>query len=142
MITVLLIHHIGFSQWFYKHDSIAVIKRTQNFIYSFNNSKWETFKNFFTDDASMFYPQIDDARRLNGKKEIEEALQPEFTDTTIKAPSNISPKDVRLQINRKTAIVTFHLESQHSLGRYTIIWVRRDGEWKIFHLHGSDLTIN
>ena len=119
-----------------------VIKRTKNFIEAFVNYKWETFKSYFTDDASMFYPQLDNAMRLNGRKEIEDALEVEFTDTSIKAPpTNISPKDIRVQIKRRIAIVTFHLEDKSRLGRYTIIWIRRQGKWEILHFHASDLTL-
>lgn len=142
LTTALFTHYAGFSQLFHKHDSSDVIKRTQDFIQAFNTFKWEAFKNFFADDATMFYPNVDNARRLNGKKEIEEALQPEFTDTGIKSTTNISPQDIHVQINRRTAIITFHLVDKKSLGRYTIIWVRRHGAWKILHFHASDLTLS
>ena len=141
LITVLFIHSVGFSQLFHRHDSADVVKRTKNFIQAFTSLEWQTFKSFFTDDASMFYPTLDNARRLNGRKEIEEALEPEFTDTSLKAPKNISPEDIRVQLNRRTAIVTFHLEDKNRLGRYTIIWIRQHGAWKILHLHASDITL-
>ncbi len=140
LTTLLFVHCVGFSQLFHTHDSANVVKRTQDFIQAFNNLKWETFNSFFADDATMFYPQVDNARRLNGKKEIEDALLPDFTDTSIKA-SNISPEDIRVQINRRTAIVTFHLEHEKRLGRYSIIWVRRKRAWKILHLHASDIAL-
>jgi ketosteroid isomerase-like protein len=140
LATVLFFHYAGSSQLFHRHDSANVVKRTEDFIQAFNNLKWETFISFFADDATMFYPQADNARRLVGKKEIEDALLPDFTDTIVKAP-NVSPEDIRVQLNRRTAIVTFHLEDKHRLGRYTIIWIRRQRAWKILHLHASDLTL-
>lgn len=142
LITTIVIHQVAFSQLFHRHDSANVVKNTQDFIQSFTSLQWQTFKNFFSDDATMFYPQMDNAKRLNGKNEIEEALEPEFTDTSLKATTNISPKDIRVQINRRTAVVTFHLEDKNRLGRYTIIWIRRHGEWKILHFHASDLTLS
>jgi len=142
LAIVLFVHYVGFSQLFNRHDSANVVKSTQNFIQSFVSLKWETFKSFFSNDATMFYPQLEYARRLNGKKEIEDALQPEFTDTSLKGPAFITLKDIRVQTDRRTAIVSFHLEDKHRLGRYTIIWIRRQGEWKILHFHASDFTLS
>ena len=141
LTTVLFLHYAGFSQLFHRHDSANVVKRTQDFIQAFTNLNWNNFKSFFSDEATLFYPQLDNARRLNGRKEIEDALQPEFTDTSLKASTNISPKDIRVQIDKRVAIVTFHLEDKHRLGRYTIIWIRRQSEWKILHFHASDITL-
>ena len=140
LATVLFTHSAGFSQLFYRHDSANVVMRTESFIKAFNNLKWEIFKSFFADDATMFYPQVDNAKRLNGKNEIEDALLADFTDTTIKAP-DVSPEDIRVQINKRTAIVTFHLIDKKRVGRYTIIWVRRQGAWKILHFHASDIAL-
>jgi len=141
LMTILFVHSVGFSQLFHRHDSVHIVTRTQNFIQAFTSLNWEAFKSFFAEDATLFYPQMDNAKRLNGRAEIEEALEPEFTDTSLKATTNISPQDIRVQLNRRTAIVTFHLEDKNRLGRYTIIWVRRHGEWEIFHFHASDLTL-
>src|ERR1051326_4121700 len=107
LTIVLFIHCVGFSQLFNRHDSANVVKNTQNFIQAFVSLKWETFKSFFSNDATLFYPQLDNPRRLNGKKEIEDALEPEFTDTSLKGPVFITLKDIRVQTDKRTAIVTF-----------------------------------
>lgn len=38
-----------------KKDSIAVMKAAEKFVQAFNNFQWEPFRQFFMDDASIFF---------------------------------------------------------------------------------------
>jgi hypothetical protein len=39
--------------------------------------------------------------------------------------------------------VTFHLDDRPGvLNRRTILWQRKDSNWKIVHIHASELSLN
>ena len=123
------------------NDSLEVVKTTQKFLHAFNNLEWETFRNSFAKDATIFYPVWEEAKRRSGKNEIEETwlkLFPEFIDQANTLKLSITPKDLFIQNYDHTAIVTFHLgEGQTSLYRRTIVFVKEKEDWKIVHLHAS-----
>ena len=123
------------------NDSLEVVSATQKFLHAFNNLEWETFRNSFAKDATIFYPVWEEAKRRSGKNEIEETwikLFPEFTDPLNTFKLSITPKDLFIQLYYKTAIVTFHLgEGNNSLYRRTIVFVKEKEDWKIVHLHAS-----
>ena len=123
------------------NDSLEVVNAMQKFLHAFNNLEWETFRNSFAKDATIFYPVWEEAKRRSGKNEIEETwikLFPEFTDPLNTFKLSITPKDLFIQLYYKTAIVTFHLgEGNNSLYRRTIVFVKEKEDWKIVHLHAS-----
>ena len=125
-------------------DSIAVIKSVNNFVTAFNNFNWAAFRESFTDDATIFYPFWNQARRIQGRQEIETAwltIFPEFGDTNNTRKLQISPKDIDIQLYRQTAIVTFHLgDGVKMLSRRTLVIIKEKGNWKIAHLHASSVS--
>ena len=137
---------INFSLRAQNKDSIAVIKSVNNFVTAFNNFNWTTFRASFTDDATIFYPFWNQARRIRGRREIETAwltIFPEFGDTKNTRKLQISPKDINIQLYRQTAIVTFHLgDGVNTLSRRTLIMVKEKRNWKIAHLHASSVSEN
>jgi hypothetical protein len=66
MIIYFLLFY--FSSKAQNKDSIAVMKSATNFVIAFNNFNWTAFKTSFTDDATIFYPFWNQARRVNGRK--------------------------------------------------------------------------
>jgi ketosteroid isomerase-like protein len=145
LIFILLVFFIGANaQKSFIRDSTDVVNRAKDFISAFNNFKWEKFRNFFADDATMFHPQPENAR-LIGRKEVEATwlkIFPEFIDTANKKVMDITPKEILVQLYNETAIITFHLQGNTSLGRRSIVWVKQKGVWKIVHLHASTLPVN
>ena len=125
-------------------DSIAVMKSVNNFVTAFNNFNWVAFRESFTDDATIFHPFWNHARRIQGRREIETAwltIFPEFEDRNNSSKLQISPKDINIQLYRQTAIVTFHLgEGVNTLSRRTLIMVKKKRSWKIAHLHASNMS--
>jgi len=142
-IPFLWLHFEAHTQQHHHRDSIVVMERMQTFLNAFNTFNWKTFNACFADDATVFHPFWKYASRRNGKQEVEAAWReifPEFTDTTNSKRMNLSPKDVLLQLYGETAIVTFHLgDGVTTLSRRTFVWVKRYGEWKLVHLHASNL---
>jgi ketosteroid isomerase-like protein len=135
---------INFSLKAQNKDSLAVMKSATNFVTAFNNFNWIAFRESFTDDATIFYPFWDQARRVKGRQEIESAwltIFPEFGDTNTTTKLQISPKDINIQLYRKTAIVTFHLgDGVNTLSRRTLVMVKKKHSWKIVHLHASSVS--
>jgi ketosteroid isomerase-like protein len=125
-------------------DSVAIMKSVNNFVTAFNGFNWESFRASFTDDATIFYPFWDQAKRFRGKQEIEEAwltIFPEFVDSSNTRKLQISPKDIDVQYYSKTAIVTFHLgDGVTALSRRTLVMIKKNGDWKIAHLHASSVS--
>lgn len=140
IIHFLLINFILKAQ---HKDSIAVMKSVNNFVTAFNNFNWAAFRGSFTDDATIFYPFWDQARRIQGRQEIESAwltIFPEFADTNNTGKLQIIPKDINLQLFPQTAIITFHLgDGVNSLSRRTLVMVKKKRTWKITHLHASSV---
>ncbi len=122
-------------------DSVNVRKSVDNFVHAFNTLSWEAFRNSFTRDATIFFPDWEYANRRSGINEIENTwlqLFPEFKDAANTLTLNINPKDVLIQVFGTTAIVTFHLGTgEKYVARRTLVMVNENNVWKIAHLHTS-----
>lgn len=117
------------------------------FITAFNALDWESFRACFADDASLFNPDIPGAislHRLDGRSEIERSFRVVFGSPpagSAKSGPNIVPDNIRIQRFGETAILTFEFKRpNHSFGRRTIIMNRRSGDWRIVHIHASNVT--
>jgi ketosteroid isomerase-like protein len=137
---------INFSLKAQNKDSIAVMKSATDFVTAFNNFDWTTFRASFTDDATIFYPFWNQARRIQGRREIENVwltIFPEFVDTKNTRKLQINPKDINIQLYQQTAIVTFHLgDGGNTLSRRTLVMVKENENWKIAHIHASSVSDN
>jgi ketosteroid isomerase-like protein len=125
-----------------RKDSLEVVATTQKFLKAFTGFDWKTFRNSFTNDATIFYPTWEQGKRKIGQKEIEATwleIFPEFIDSTKKFKMEINPQDVFIQLYDRTAIVTFHLDSNY-LSRRTFVFRKVGKDWKITHLHASNLS--
>lgn len=144
LLVIVFLFLLNFDLQAQHQDSIAVMKAVDKFVTAFNNFDWTTFKGSFTDDASIFYPFWNQARRIQGRRDIETAwmtIFPEFGAPNNTRKLQISPKDVNLQIYGKTALVTFHLgDGATSLSRRTLVMVKKKQIWKIAHLHASSVS--
>jgi ketosteroid isomerase-like protein len=127
-------------------DSLAVKRAAAAFIEAFNNLDWERFRHSFSDDATTFFPSRSDEspRRANGRDEIEARFKLGFDEIRKSKPNppylNIEPKDLKIQMLRDGAIVTFHLGGDDSVGRRTVVFQKQKGKWFIVHLHASSIA--
>jgi len=96
----------------------------------------------------MFHPAAPNLKRIESPQEFEEAWLGVFA--RIKKTSgrdsppymNLQPQDVKIQLlSRDIALVTFHLVDGTTLSRRSIIFKRSPREWKIVHIHASNLTL-
>ncbi len=141
---VILFLLINFSITAQKKDSTAVMKSVNDFVTAFNHFNWDSFRKSFTDDATIFFPYWSEARRIQGRQDIEKAwltIFPEFVDVNNTRKLQITPKDIHLQLYQQNAIVSFHLgDGINSLSRRTLLMLNEKGNWKIAHLHASSVT--
>jgi ketosteroid isomerase-like protein len=113
------------------------------FLTAFANLDWEAFRKFFADDATVYFPS-QRASRATGRAEIETTFRQVFERirATRSAPPylDLEPVDLDIQVFRDTAVATFHLyDLPNTIGRRTVVLERRSGEWKIVHLHASNV---
>ena len=125
-------------------DPLDVQEAAETFIEAFNNLDWERFRHSFSAGATVFFPFQGVPRRVNGKDEIETVFKSFFDDVRKQksAPPylNIEPKEMKIQMLRDSAVVTFHLRDNDSLGRRTVIFQKQKGIWLIVHLHASNVV--
>ena len=120
------------------------VRRTlTKFLTAFANLDWEAFRNCFADDATVYFPS-QRATRATGRAEIETTFRQVFERirATKSAPPylDLEPVDLDIQVFRDTAIATFHLyDLPNTVGRRTVVLEKRAGEWKIAHLHASNI---
>jgi ketosteroid isomerase-like protein len=114
------------------------------FVQAFDNLDWERFRRFFADDATVFYPR-GTAGRAHGRAEFEANFQQVFTQIrgNRKQPPfmDLQPHDLYIQRFGDIAIATFHLNDRPGvLNRRTIVLHRVGDDWKIVHLHASEVA--
>jgi ketosteroid isomerase-like protein len=93
---------------------------------------------FFEEDAQMFSPLGTYPARLDGRaaimeqfKAISEALK------QMPPPIRIDPQEMIVREFGDVALVTFHLKLPGPLHRRSFILRKRDGHWRIAHIHAS-----
>ena len=116
----------------------------ETFIRSFDNLDWETFRQSFSDDATVFYPRAI-PERANGRAEFEKNFKVVFAQIRNgkAAPPymDIRPRSMTTALFGNIAIVTFHLDDRVGVvNRRTIVLVRTAAGWKIVHLHASEVA--
>lgn len=113
----------------------------QRFLVPFSNRDVAAFITFFADDATVFFPARP-ARRVQGRADIARA----FTDlfgSPVSPPGSaalIQPQDLFVQRFDGIAVATFHLGTDTARSRRTFVLRRVGPDWKIAHLHASNLT--
>ena len=93
----------------------------------------------------MFYPRVF-PERANGRTEFEKAFRGVFqqihASRTARPYMDIRPRDLKIQMFEDIAIATFHLDDRSGfVNRRTIVLHKKDGQWKIVHLHASEVSI-
>jgi ketosteroid isomerase-like protein len=116
-----------------------------HFIQAFDNLDWEQFRQAFDDNATVFYPRAM-AERANGRAEFEKGFKTVFQQirgSKTAAPyMDIQPKELDIQRFGDIAIATFHLDDRAGfLNRRTIVLEKTQKNWKIVHLHASEVSV-
>jgi len=122
----------------------------ERFVAAFNALDWASFKNCLADDVSLFNPDIAAAislRRIDGRKEVERSFRAIFDAAGAGGPAphgpNIVPEHISLARTGDAALVTFEFKrSEHSFGRRSLLLTQVNGEWRVSHIHASNVDTN
>jgi len=105
------------------------------------------------DDATFFPPLPSAPQRIEGRDRIAALFERFFKSIRDNAVGpvnmNLVHRDLEVQSLGDSAVVTFHLGQvpeqplsvPYSFSRRTFVLHIVDGEWKIVHFHGSNVTI-
>ncbi|QNM82740.1 nuclear transport factor 2 family protein [Sphingomonas sabuli] len=120
----------------------SVAEALNAFVVSFRSLDKEAFSDLFATDATVFFPQKPfPLHRISGRAAVTGWFGKLF-DARRGEPLQIDPQDVQIQQFGDSAIATFHLgKTEKGLGRRTLVFQRRDGVWKIAHLHASSIVV-
>lgn len=122
------------------------------FLRAFERGDIETMEAAFAEDAVTFprvvmsslgRPGIDpaDYRRVRGIDPQMRVLIDAFKAGDKPPPYlRLEPRDLLIQLFGDAAVVTFHLEGRR-LARRTFVLAKTAGQWKIVHLHASNVSV-
>ena len=103
----------------------------------------DRFFSFLADDAETVW--ISDANPLFGRADIEEAFRPVLENiqrqdnTPVEWRTIVIAPEVAYTVRINDAVQTFVTGDSGPVIRYaeTLVWVKRDGEWRVLIGHGS-----
>ena len=123
------------------------------FLQAFENGDLSFMEASFADDSVTFPRAImseeiigpinsDEYMRVAGLDPNMRALIAGWQETDASGPPymNLDPEDFQLKMFDDAALATFHLKGGSTLSRRTFVLARRDGAWKIVHLHASNVV--
>ncbi len=125
-------------------DTTASIEDAlRGFLTAFANLDWNTFRAYFDDEATVFFPRSDNPARAVGREQVERVFRREFEETRAGTSGppylDLRPQDLLIQEIGDIALVSLHLVLPGALRRRTFVLRKRDGDWKILHLHASNM---
>jgi len=118
------------------------------FLTAFRDLSWEPFLGAFETGATVFFPFPGLPRRANGIEEISTGFAHLFESlrkqNTAGPPYlKLDPLDLRISVIDRLALVTFHIndsvDEKAVLCRRTMVWIDDGSQWRILHLHASNL---
>jgi ketosteroid isomerase-like protein len=114
------------------------------FLEAFDNLEWDRFCACFAEHATVYLPFETHPHIVVGKSEVEAGFAPLFEERRLSEAGppylHLEPADTSVSVYSDLAFVTFHLSLPGAIGRRTIIFCKRDGTWKIVHLHASAMS--
>ena len=122
-------------------SNAGVRETLDRFLRAVESRELDRIAPFFEEDAQMFSPLGIYPARLDGRlaileqfKAISEALK------QMPTPIRIDPQEIVVREFGEIALMTFHLKLPGPLHRRSFILRKRDGRWRIAHIHASIAT--
>jgi len=128
-------------------DRAAIETFTRTFLRAFENLDMQQFIACFADSATVFFPMPEPPQRVDGKRAIQQRFERVFSSIRSTATSgppfhHLGPEDLKVQMmSGQTAVVSFQLRNSERIGRRTLVLIKTNGQWLIFHLHASNAPI-
>jgi hypothetical protein len=131
-------------------DAAAAEAALRAFLRSFANCDLAAMEAAFAPDATSFdlltantqsaAPERASLKRAPGMpatmRRIAQTLPGEQPGPPYHRPDQIH--DLLVQVIGEVALCTFHFDNPDRLGRRSIVLVRREGAWRVLHLHASN----
>jgi len=126
-------------------EAAAVEKVVEGVMDALNAADIEKFAQYFSPDATMFFPLAPLYVRLEDKEQITKVFTV-FFETVRKGKAgptymSLAAQDLRIQVYGSAAVATFHFKGTDQISRRTLVLVRKGGKWLIVHMHASGLTV-
>jgi ketosteroid isomerase-like protein len=115
------------------------------FVEALNTADLDRLLACFEEDATVFFPLSELPLRLEDKGQIAKAFGAFFQTLRRQSPGprfmNLVPSEVKVQPLGDAALVTFHFLGGPMVSRRTVVLRRHGEEWRIVHLHASNLQM-
>ena len=108
----------------------------ERFLRSVNASNTDDFIACFASDATAFFPSA--AARRTGTDAIRKAVQPTFAQGPRNPPAQLD--DLVITMQGRMAVASFDASNGTMHSRRTLVLQQISGEWKIIHLHASNVV--
>lgn len=128
-------------------DSAAVHSAVTAFLRAVEDLDWPRFSAAFSDDVTAFFPIPEPPQRVVGRAAVEAQFQRVFAGIRAAAPSgppyqHLPPVGLRIEmVGDGVALVSFELRNRERVGRRTLVMRREAGQWRIVHLHASNVRV-
>jgi ketosteroid isomerase-like protein len=128
-------------------DTAAVHAAVTGFLQAFEDLDWPRFRAAFSDDVTAFFPIPEPPQRFVGRAAVEAQFQRVFAAIRAAAPSgppyqHLQPVGLRIEmVDDAVALVSFELRNARRIGRRTLVMRREAGNWRIVHLHASNVPL-
>lgn len=121
------------------------------FLTSLHNLDLARAQKGFADDATAFYHGGGVVSRIDSSSELRKVQQETFA--AIKAMTakegrttppyhDVGARDLHVQmLSPDAAVATFQMPNPGFVRRASLVFVRRDGAWKIVHMHTSNRNV-
>ena len=134
------------------NDQQEVMTALTNFVQAFENGDLATMEASFAVDATDFPRAVmsnnnsssiqnSDYKRVVGIDPQMRRLISMWSANNDEPPYiSLDPLDLEVKMFSDAALVTFHLIDGDALSRRSFVFSKREGEWKIVHLHASNVV--
>lgn len=126
-------------------DSAGAHEAAEGFLAAFDSLQFDTFRGYFADDITMFFPFPQFPARVSGKQAVEEVFG-DFMAAAREGRANagrpmvlgITARELVVQMaGHDVAVVSFHLGSEETPARRSLVFQNSPTGWKVIHWHAS-----
>jgi ketosteroid isomerase-like protein len=121
-------------------EAQAIIQVERNAWDAVKNKQLDKMEDYFADDSSMFV--ADQAYRVSGKPQIMSNLKGWLSSSDLRSYQLLDPQ---VRVFGNTALLTYYFSEAgvsggkdfSEAGKFSVVFVKRDGKWRAVHEHES-----